>query len=238
MMSEPCVGHLPRWLRPALWSVLALSLALIAVHVALYSALLTMPDGWSYVFTPVVLLLIYAAIVLALPRMARVTGGAEALRLGTRMGLLAAAVEALNIGLESLVAMPQPVTAIVTGILILTTFTLWGVTGFLGAYRFQRFGLGVLAAVWSSMVTMTLAVAFGYGLLLVSWPRLTTFLATDPDFLRSHWSDLHAFTIANTLSDGATHLLEAPIMAVIVGGLGAGLGVLFVRSRMVGGASS
>lgn len=83
------------------------------------------------------------------------------------------------------------------------------------------------------MVTMTLAVAFGYALLLVAWPRLTTFLATDPDFLRSHWSDLRAFTIANTLSNGAVHLLEAPVIALIVGGIGASVGALVARSRTV-----
>lgn len=232
--TQPRQGRaLPRWLRPALWSVVAFSLGLIALHVALYSAVLTMPDGWSFVLSPVVLLVIYAAAVLALPRLTRITDATDALRLGTHMGLVVAGVEAVNISLESLVAMPQRVTAAVTGLLMLITFTLWGVTGFLAAYRSRSVGLGTLAAVWCSMVTMTLAVAFGYALLLVAWPRLTTFLATDPDFLRSHWSDLRAFTIANTLSNGAVHLLEAPVIALIVGGIGASVGTLVARSRTV-----
>lgn len=224
---------LPRWLQPAFWSVIALSLILIGFHIALYSTVLTMPDGWSFVLAPAVLLVIYAAIVLALPTIARVTGGANALQMGTRVGLLAAGIEALNISLESLVSMPQMVTAVVTGIFMLSTFTLWGVTGFLAAYRSRSVGLGALAAVWCSMVTMTLAVTFGYALLVVAWPRLTTFLATDPDFLRSHWSDLRAFTIANTLSNGAVHLLEAPIVALVVGGIGASVGRLVAQGRAV-----
>lgn len=230
-MPDSYSSLLPRWLRPALWSVIALSLILIVLHIALYSAVLTMPDGWSFVLAPVVLLVIYAVIVLALPRLARVTGGTNALQLGTYIGLLVAVVEMLNISLESLVAMPQKVTAVVTGILMLSTFTLWGVAGFLAAYRSRSVGLGALAAVWCSIVTMTLAVTFGFALLVVAWPRLTTFMATDPDFLRSHWSDLHAFTIANTFSNGATHLLEAPIIALIVGGIGAILGAVLAQIR-------
>jgi hypothetical protein len=226
-------NDLPRWLRPALWGAIALSLGLIILHIALYSPMLAMPDGWSFVLAPAVLLVVYAAIVLALPTVARVTGGANALQLGTWMGLLVAAVELVNISLESLVAMPQTLTSLVTGILMLTTFTLWGVTGFLGAYRSRSVGIGVLAAVWCSMVTMTFAVTFGYALLVVAWPRLTTFLATDPDFLRSHWSDLRAFIIANTLSNGAVHLVEAPIIALVIGGIGASVGRLVAQGRAV-----
>lgn len=236
-MPDSSSSSLPRWLRPALWGIIAVSFILIVLHVALYAAVLTMPDGWTFVLAPVVLLVIYAAIVLILPTLARVTGGANALQLGTRVGLLIAGVEALNISLESLVAMPQTITSVVTGVLMLTTFTLWGVTGFLGAYRSRSVRLGVLAAVWCSMVTMTLAVTFGFALLVVAWPRLTAFLATDPDFLRSHWSDLRAFTIANTLSNGAVHLLEAPLIALIVGGLGAVLGRLFTQVRTARGAA-
>jgi hypothetical protein len=228
--ASPSHG-LPSWLRPALWSSIALSFILIVVHLALYSTVLTMPDGWSFVLIPVVLLVIYAASVLALPTIARITGGADALHLGTRLGLLVAGVEVINISLESLVAMPQTITTAVTGLLMLTTFTLWGVTGFLAAFRSRSIGLGALAAVWCAMVTMLLAVTYGYALLVVVWPRLTTMLATDPDFLRSHWGDLRAFAIANTLSNGAVHLLEAPIIALVVGGLGAILGALLRRMK-------
>lgn len=229
-MPDSHASHLPRWLRPALWSAIVLSLILIVLHVALYSPILTMPDGWSFVLAPAVLLVIYAAIVLALPRIAHVTDGANALQLGTRVGLLAAGVEALNISLESLAPMPPIATTAITGALMLIMFMLWGITGFVGAYRSRSVGIGVLGAVWCSMVTMTFAVTFGYALLVVAWPQLTTLLSTDPDFLRSRWSDLHAFTIANTLSNGAVHLLEAPIIALIVGGIGASLGRLLTHN--------
>jgi hypothetical protein len=125
-MPDSSSSSLPRWLRPALWGIIAVSFILIVLHVALYAAVLTMPDGWTFVLAPIVLLVIYAAIVLILPTLARVTGGANALQLGTRVGLLIAGVEALNISLESLVAMPQTITSVVTGVLMLTTFTLWG----------------------------------------------------------------------------------------------------------------
>lgn len=222
-------SQLPRGLRPALLGVIALGLCLVVLHVLLYTPMLEMPDAWSFVFAPVALLVIYAGVVLALPRLVRVTDGAEALRVGTRMGLFVAMLEALNIGLESLVEMPQSLVTILTGIFMLSTFTLWGMAGFLAAYRSRRAGIGILAAIWCAMVTMILAITFGYALLVIAWPRLATFSATDPDFLRSHWSDLRAFTIANTLSNGSTHLLEGPIIALAVGSVGALIGMVFAR---------
>jgi type IV secretory pathway TrbD component len=224
-------GTLPRWLRPVCWGVIALSLGLIALHVLLYPPLLAMPDGWSFVLAPVVILALYAGVVLALPAVSRISSGIDALQVGTHVGLVAAAIEALNISLESLVAMPQTVTTLATGIFMIATFALWETASFLGAYRSQRIVSGVLAALWAAMVTMLLAVTYGFALLVVAMPRLAAFEASDPDFSRSHWTDLHAFTIANTLSHGATHLIEAPIVALVIGGIGAGVGRLVAQYR-------
>lgn len=231
-------GAQPRWLRPVLWGVMALNLSLIAFQLVLYPALLAMPDGWSFVLAPVVLLAIYAGVVLALPIIvAHVSGGAGALIVGTRIGLVAAVIEALNISLESLVAMPQAVTAVVTGIFMLSAFALWGTVGMLVAHRTQSVVSGALAAVWSAIITMLLAVTYGFALLALAWPQLAAFEATDPDFLRSHWDDLHAFTIANTFSNGATHFVEAPLIAFVVGGLGASIGKFLATARAVKAAA-
>ena len=105
------------------------------------------------------------------------------------------------------------------------------------AHRTQSVMSGALAAVWSAMFTMLLAVTYGFALLAFAWPRLAAFEATDPDFLRSHWDDLHAFTIANTFSNGATHLVEAPLIAFVVGGLGASIGKFFATARAVKAAA-
>jgi hypothetical protein len=224
-------GTLPRWLLPVCWGAIAIGLGLIALHALRYPPLLAMPDGRSFVLAPAVLFALYACVVLALPAIARMSGGIDALRMGTRVGLAAAVVETINISLESLVAMPQVVTAIATGIFMLGTFTLWGLAGFLTSRRTGSISRGVLAAVWAAMVTMLLAVTYGFALLVLAWPRMAAFEATDPDFLRSHWTDIHAFTIANTLSNGATHLIEAPIIALFIGGIGAVLGLLLARNK-------
>ena len=231
-------GALPRWLRPVCWSVIALNLSLIAFQLLQYPALLAMPDSWSFVLAPVVLLAIYTGVGLALPTIvAHVPGGAGALIVGTRIGLVAAVIEALNISLESLVAMPQTVTAVVTGIFMLSAFALWGTAGIAVAYRTRSVASGAFAAVWSAMFTMLLAVTYGFTLLALTWPRLAAFEATDSDFLRSHWDDLHAFTIANTFSNGATHLVEAPLIACVVGGLGASIGKFLATARAVKAAA-
>jgi hypothetical protein len=48
----------------------------------------------------------------------------------------------------------------------------------------------------------------------------------DPDYVRSGWTDVRAFAIANTFDAGFTHLVEAPVIAATLGALGSGLGRL------------
>jgi hypothetical protein len=38
------------------------------------------------------------------------------------------------------------------------------------------------------------------------------------EFKRSGWTDIHAFTIANTLDSALSHLIVGPIIGVVFGG--------------------
>jgi hypothetical protein len=52
---------------------------------------------------------------------------------------------------------------------------------------------------------------------------------SDPDYLRSGWTDVRAFAIANTFDAGFTHLVEAPVIAAVLGALGGGIALLTMR---------
>jgi hypothetical protein len=49
--------------------------------------------------------------------------------------------------------------------------------------------------------------------------------------VRSHWTDVTAFTIANSFDAGFSHLLGALIIGGIVGSIGAGVGMAVRRMQ-------
>jgi hypothetical protein len=69
------------------------------------------------------------------------------------------------------------------------------------------------------MLCVAILLAFGFALDFVALPRLEHNVDGSPEYLDSGSRDLHAFAIANSLDAGFTHLLAAPIIATVLGGL-------------------
>jgi hypothetical protein len=221
-----------RLLRRWLLVVIGGDLGLLAVRAAAYPAFFSMPGAQSYLVAPVVALVIYAAVVCALPLLAaRVPGASTALRVGALVGLVGGAIDVANVTLESLLSLPQAVVTVTTGVAMLGLFLSFGVAGFLGRRRAGSFGLGLGAAVWSAVVAILLAVTFGFVLINVALPKMAQNEVGDPDYARSGWTDMRAFAIANTFDAGFTHLVEAPIIAAVLGAAGSGLAGLGARRR-------
>ncbi len=226
--SDRTVRTLRRWLLV----VIGIDLGLLAVRAATYPAFFSMPGAASYLIAPVVALAVYAAAIGALPLLAaRVPGASTALRVGTFVGLVGGAIDMTNVTLESLLSLPQAVVTVTTGVAMLGLFLSFGVAGFLGGRRAGSFGLGLGAAVWSAVVAMLVAVTFGFVLINVALPKLAHDEIGDPDYARSGWMDVRAFAVANTFDAGFTHLVEAPIIATVLGAAGSGLTRLGARRR-------
>jgi len=64
-------------------------------------------------------------------------------------------------------------------------------------------------------------VSFGFGQLLTSLDRLQRRDVGSPDFLRSGWTDLRAFAIADIFEAGSWHLVIGPAVALLLGGIAA-----------------
>lgn len=214
----------------SLLALIVFDMGQVALRVAAYSSLLRWPGAPLYVAEPLVGLAGYALIISALPfARPRLPGVADALRVGALAGLLGGALEVLDIAAESLLALPQVVVSVATGAAMLALFLLFALTGFAGAWRAQRWAPGVIAAIWCAMVAILIAVTFGFLLMHVALPQLARGMASDPDYLRSGWTDTTAFAIANTFDNGFTHMVEAPIIAAILGALGAAVAMLTTR---------
>ncbi len=202
--------------RLALLLGIILNLAMIGVRVFFYRPLLVMPGGLKFVIEPAVLLIVYALLVVW------ATSRADPLRqrilqIGTPLGLLGGMVQIVHMLLENLVNFGAA-NGTVTLSSMLLTFLLWGVAGYRASHTTKSIGLGALTGSWSALVTMLVAVTFGFALLYSSIPRLD-YVATWPEFQRSGWEDVHAFSIANTLDSGFSHLLIGPIVGVLFGGV-------------------
>lgn len=179
---------------------------------------------------PVVLLLVYAGIVLVVtvdPTPQRNL----ALRVGLAVGLLTGAMWIVDLAIETFAAASRSASLIATAPLLLGAFALWGAAAGYGARRTGSLGSGVLTSVWAAVICVLLTVTFGFLLTYTSMPTLQHDLVSDPDFLRSRWSDLRAFAIANTFGSGFSHLLGAPIVATLVGIIGSVVGLLLGGGR-------
>src|SRR5260370_36345984 len=137
----------------------------------------------------------------------------------------------VNVTLESLLSLPQAVGTVHIGIAMLGLFLSFGVAGFRGGRRGGSFGPGLGAAGWRGVVAILLAVTFGFVLINVALPKLAHDEIGDPDYARSGWTDVRAFAVANTFDAGFTHLVEAPIIAAVLGAAGSGLTRLGARRR-------
>ncbi len=198
-------------MRYVLLGAVALSLTMSAVAVVRYRPLLAMPGGLTFVLEPAVALLVYGALIVLATRRGTPPG--------TRLGLIAAAIQCAHVATENLIHLGIPWDGIVTIAFMLATFLIWGFAGYRLARSTGTMASGVLAGAWSAVVTMSIVAAVGMALEFYWVAPKPQYVATWPEFRRSGWTDVHAFTIANTLDSVLSHLVAGPIVGAIFGGL-------------------
>jgi hypothetical protein len=141
-------------------------------------------------------------------------------------GLLGGTVEALNIGTEN--GIPAAIHAPALPIaFLLTIIGSWGIAGFRTARDLNSIRAGLLAAVSSAAICMLIAVTAGFVIQLFAARPEPAYIATWDEFKRSGWTDARAFGLANTLDSAFTHLIFAPIVALVFGGVAS----LFAQSK-------
>jgi hypothetical protein len=207
------------WIRNALLALLGVNVTLIALNVALYPAFFAQPNALLYLLEPLALLVVYALIALLTTRQFG-PRREVASRVGLLFGLLTGCLWLINLTLETFTDLSGSAGILATAPFLLGGFLLWGIAGAISAWRAGSFGSGLLAAVWSAMICVLLTVTYGLTLPLVALPRLRQQLTGDPDFLRSRWTDLHAFVLANSFDSAFSHLLGALLVSLTLGALG------------------
>ncbi len=204
--------------RTALLVGIATSLTMMTVKVLLYRPFLTMPGGLRFVIEPAVLLAIYGLLIVWATRSYGPLRHV-AVQIGTLLGLIAGGLQVVHISLENVIDFGAGVSGKTTLLLMLCVFALWGIAGYRSALATGSFGVGALTGFWSAIVSMLITVMFGFAVeLYLAMPRPHV-VATWEEFKRSGWTDVHAFTIANTLDSAFSHLVIGPLIGLLTGAL-------------------
>ena len=201
----------------ALIGLIVINLGMIALGVTRYPALLLQSGARTFVAEPIGVLVAYAIAVVCIAR-TQGTYCDEILRTAIIFGLLGGTLEIINIGIENSLpfAVRGPALQIV---FMLSVFTSWGIAGFRMACSLGSIRAGLLAGVYSAGICMLIAVAAGFLIQFFLVPPRPEYVSTWSEFKRSGWTDPHAFGIANTLDSGFTHLIIAPVVALVVAGV-------------------
>ena len=202
----------------------------MGTKVFLYRPLLALPGGSAFVFETTLVLLLYGILVV----WATMSDGPlrrTVLLTGTPVGLIAAAIQIAHLAAENFMHFGEPWEGITSVTFMLGTFLIWGLAGYRGARSAGAIAAGVVAGSWSAIVTMAILVPFGFALEFYLVTPKPEYVATWGEFKRSGWSDVHAFTLANTLDSALSHLIAGPVVGGIFGGV-AGLLAGIPRQRV------
>ncbi len=209
-------GKVPYAVRVCLMAALAGTAVLVVNRTFRHADYFALPGARASVAEAFLLLAAYLA-VLTLP-------GVKLARYALTIGLLAAGLEMVHLLQERFFDLPGRAGGLVSLAFMLATFSCWG----WAARKARALGASFVAAcgtaVLSAVVTMTIAVCLGTVFEWYVAPVPLESMRGWAEFQRSGWNDLAAFAIANTIDSITSHLIMAPLIALVFGAVGAALG--------------
>ena len=214
-------------LRLVLLLVIAGNIGMAVIAMFMYPPLLTMPHSYSYILELGIMFLVYVPIVFwaTKPSVA-----ASTLQIATFWGVIAGLLEMVHISVENFGHLTARAETVSTGIFMGLLFLLFAVSGCRITLRNRNLISGVLCGSWSAVVCMLLVMTYGLSQLFWSFGAIEKHDMGDPDFIRTGWTDMHAFVIADIFEACFKILLVGPMAGIIFGFLGAALArLIFLR---------
>jgi len=175
--------------------------------------------GVLSLLTPAFILLLYGVAAIWVTHQPN-QASSGAVKSGTVFGLVVGITFIITISVENFAGLSGQVSTLSTLSFMLLIFLIFAFAGWHGTKQSSQLSLGILASVWSAMIGVVIALLFGFTINFLFTQRLEQNLQASAEYLRSGSHDLETFTFWNTLDSASSHLLEAPIIAVVVGTLG------------------
>jgi hypothetical protein len=198
-------------------ALIVANLTMMGLAIAQYPPFFDQPGPLTYVLESGTVLLAYAVAVVWVGR-SKDAGWDAILKRAILFGIFGGTLEALNIAIENGIPVAIHSPAVPIGFMLLV-FSSWGVAGFRATRSLRSVRAGVLTALSSGAVCMLIAVCAGFLIEFFAAKPAPAYVATWGEFTRSGWTDPRAFAIANTMDSAFTHLLAAPPVALVLGGL-------------------
>jgi hypothetical protein len=218
-------------------TVVAGLLLLLGVRVWLSPAVLSAPHGGGTALSSIaglaLLLLIYALLALGLPRARLGASGPErtaALHEATLMGALVGGGALAAIAVGTLGDPESPVSLAVWALIVLAAPIGWGLAGLMAIRAGGSWRLGLVAALWSGMVSALVGAVGEVASTLLALPRLVQHELSNPDYLAWHQPDVQSYAIASALAVAMIGLILAPLVASIAGSIGGSIGGRFGKA--------
>jgi hypothetical protein len=206
-------------------------LLLLGLRVWLYPAVLSAPHGGGSAGSSVaglaIVLVVYALVALGLAHArlrARGPQHGRALRRATLLGAALGGGVLAAIAVDTLGDFESPVGLALWTLIVAAAPIGWGAAGLMVTRAGGSWRLGLVAALWSGMVTALVGAAGELGSTLLALPRLVQHELSNPDYLAWHQPDVPSYAIASALALGMIGLILAPVVAGLVGSIGSGLG--------------
>ena len=181
--------------------------------------LIVSEGGLFSLLTPAFMLLVYGVVAIRITHQP-IQASSSTLKSGTLFGLLVGITFIFTISVENFFDIGQQAITISTLGFMLFIFLVFAYAGWHGTRESSQLPLGILSSVWSAMIGVVIALIFGFIVNFLFTQRLEQNLQASAEYLQSGSHDLETFTFWNTLDSASSHLLEAPIIAIVFGTLG------------------
>lgn len=134
---------------------------------------------------------------------------------GARVGVLLGAAAATHHFIELFVPLRSPMPVVLGAGMWGLMFLLFGVASAATYRQVRSIGLGVVASVWGSLVSTVMTITFAVSIALLFLPHMRGVLAGA--FVTSGMADPDAFVVRNLFDAASSHLLLAPVVALVSG---------------------
>jgi len=180
----------------------------------------------SWIIT-IILLLLYLFFCYYLPFMGAKEPFAEAIRQGTSFGLIAGIIWIIHTTIDHFLRFSQTAGTIMTMISMILVLFVYGYSAYRFMMRRNHILASALSSLWASMFSILLLFVYSWIITFLFMPWIEKNLLTDPDYLISGMINISDYTMHHNIESAGIHLLEAPVLAMIVGFLG----IFFYRVR-------
>ena len=184
----------------------------------------------SWIIT-IILLLFYLFFCFYLPFFGSKEPFSGAIRRGTSFGLLAGTIWIFNMTFIHFIHFTGAWNTIVTYVFMILVLLVFGYAAYRFMARSVHFFASLLSAIWASMLSILILFIYSWIVTFLFMPRIEKNLIEDPDYLISGMINISDYTVHHNIESAGIHLLEAPVLALIMGLIG--IFIYRVRKRVI-----